>query len=311
MSVAAPAVGTLVTRSLEVIRAGQHDSGAYIASPDFGIYGYAWLRDGSFVADAMSRAGERESAEAFFDWAARIVLEGRGFHARYGVDGSDDDSGTWPLRQLDGWGLWLWAVAEHCGRHDVDRTRWSEAAERTADYLEREWRLPSVDWWEEREGLHTATLACVEAGLGAWGVEAVDVGVAEDRLDASLLCLAWPFGRPDGVVERVRGGLLSPGGGVHRHPDDVFYGGGEWLLLTALLGLAELEDGDEDAARTRLDWVAARAPPPGALPQHSPDHLLQPATWQFWVDKWGPPPSPLLWSHAMFLDLALALGVAA
>ena len=30
-----------------------------------------------------------------------------------------------------------------------------------------------------------------------------------------------------------------------------------------------------------------------------------------WVARWGPPPSPLLWSHAMFLDLALALGEAA
>ena len=144
MSVAAPAVDALVGRSLEIIRAGQHESGAYVASPDFGIYGYAWLRDGSFVADAMSRAGERDSAERFFDWAARIVLDGRGFHARYGLDGSDDESGTWPLRQLDGWGLWLWAVAEHCGRHDVDRTRWSEAAERAADHLEREWRRPSA-----------------------------------------------------------------------------------------------------------------------------------------------------------------------
>jgi GH15 family glucan-1,4-alpha-glucosidase len=308
VSVAAHAVDWLVERSLEVIRAGQHESGAYVASPDFGVYGYAWLRDGSFVADAMSRAGERESAEAFFDWAARIVLEGRGFHARYDVDGSDDVSGVWPLRQLDGWGLWLWAVAEHCGRHDVDRTRWSEAAERTADYLEREWRLPSVDWWEEREGLHAATLACVEAGLGAWGIEAVDVEVAEDRLDASLLCLAWPFGRPDGIVDRVRNGLLSPGGGVHRHLDDVFYGGGEWLLLTAMLGLAELEEGDEEAARTRLEWVAAHATPDGGLPEQSQDHLLHPEAWQGWVDKWGPPPSPLLWSHAMFLDLALALG---
>ena len=78
MSVAAPAVGALVGRSLEIIRAGQHESGAYVASPDFGVYGYAWLRDGSFVADAMSRAGERESAEAFFDWAARIVVDEAG-----------------------------------------------------------------------------------------------------------------------------------------------------------------------------------------------------------------------------------------
>jgi hypothetical protein len=27
-----------------------------------------------------------------------------------------------------------------------------------------------------------------------------------------------------------------------------------------------------------------------------------------WVEKWGPPPCPLLWSHAMFLTLASELG---
>jgi len=28
-----------------------------------------------------------------------------------------------------------------------------------------------------------------------------------------------------------------------------------------------------------------------------------------WVERWGLPPSPLLWSHAMFLDLDLALAL--
>ena len=303
----ATATDALVGRGIEVIRAGQYPSGAYVACPAFPTYRFCWLRDGSFVADAMSRAGERESAEAFFDWVARIVADGRGFRSRYRLDGSDDDS-AWPMRQLDGWGLWLWAVAEHCGRHDVDRLRWSAAAEQTAAWLAREWRRPCVDWWEEREGLHAATLACVEAGLAAWGLEQVDVSIAENRTDASLLCLAWPFGRPDGIVERVRGALLSPGGGVHRHADDEYYGGGEWLLLTAFLGLAELEDGDEASARTRLEWVAAHAGPDGGLPEQSQDHLLRPDRHAYWVEKWGPPPAPLLWSHAMAIDLALALG---
>ena len=68
-------IADLRQRSVEIIKAGQSPSGAYIACPTFPVYGFAWLRDGSFVADAMSRAGEVESAEAFFDWAARIVLE--------------------------------------------------------------------------------------------------------------------------------------------------------------------------------------------------------------------------------------------
>jgi hypothetical protein len=36
--------------------------------------------------------------------------------------------------------------------------------------------------------------------------------------------------------------------------------------------------------------------------------VLHPDGYESWVDRWGPPPSPLLWSHAMFIDLALELG---
>jgi GH15 family glucan-1,4-alpha-glucosidase len=303
----ATTVASLVDRSIAIIRAGQHPSGGYAAAPGFPPYEYSWLRDGSFIADAMSRNGETDSAEAFFDWAARIVGDGRGFDARYTLEG-DADPTNWPHRQLDGWGLWLWAVAEHCGRHGVDRVRWGDAAEATCDYLEREWRHPCTDWWEERVGLHRATLACVEAGLLAWGIEGVDVWIGEDRVDASQLCLVWPFSRPEATTERIRSTLVSPGGGVHRHLDDEYYGGGEWLLLTALLGLAELEEGDEDAARTRLAWVAERAEPNGNLPEQTREHVLHPNGYESWVDRWGPPPSPLLWSHAMFIDLALELG---
>jgi hypothetical protein len=92
--------------------------------------------------------------------------------------------------------------------------------------------------------------------------------------------------------------LVGPGGGVHRNLEDSYYGGGEWLLLTALLGLAEPADGDE-----RLEWVAAHAAADGSLPEQSHDHLLHAEAYDDWVAKWGPPPSPLLWSHAMFLTL--------
>src|SRR5687767_14071339 len=122
-------------RSVEIIRAGQHESGGYVASPTFSQYGYSWLRDGSFIADAMSRVGEVESAEAFFDWVARIVESRRGYDARYRLDGERDPA-TWPHAQNDGWGLWLWAIREHGRRHGRPN-RWQRAAEQTAAELER------------------------------------------------------------------------------------------------------------------------------------------------------------------------------
>lgn len=273
--------------SVETILGGQSPSGGYVACPTFPPYGYSWLRDGSFIADAMSRVGEVESAEAFFGWVTLIVERGLGFEARYTLAGERDET-EWPHRQHDGWGLWLWALREHARRHGGG-DRWRQAAAATAAQLERVRSEPCIDWWEEREGLHAATLACIAAGLG----DDLDLSQADERLDASLLVLPFLGFGPVDVS-----GLVSPGGGVHRHVDDVYYGGGEWLLLTAMLGLAEPDCGEE-----RLEWVAAHATPDGGLPEQSQDHLLHPGHYEPWVAKWGPPPSPLLWSHAMFLTL--------
>ena len=66
----------LARRSIQIISDNQAASGAYLASPDLPVYRFSWLRDGAFVADAMSRSGEPASAAAFFGWCAR-VMEGR------------------------------------------------------------------------------------------------------------------------------------------------------------------------------------------------------------------------------------------
>jgi isomaltose glucohydrolase len=314
-------IPALVERSVEVIEQGQAPTGAYLASPTFEQYRYSWFRDGSFVADAMSRAGEAASAEAFFDWGARVLLAreqriraGDHPHARYTAAG-EEAAVEWPTRQIDGFGLWLWAVAEHSSRHDVDRERWRAAADLVRWYLARTWREPCVDWWEEREGVHFATLACVWAGLSAWDDPAADDVLAaiaafdDARLDASLLVLDTPLRVRHVELSRFEP-LISPGGGVHRHLEDTYYGGGEWLLLTALLGWTRLRQGDRSGARTALEWVAAHATPEGLMPEQSQDHLLAPQCFEPWVEKWEPPPCPLLWSHAMFLSLAHELGEA-
>ncbi|MGH2368491.1 MAG: glycoside hydrolase family 15 protein, partial [Chloroflexota bacterium] len=55
----------LAANSVELILRHQASSGAYLASPDFPVYRFSWLRDGAFIADAMSRAGHSASADAF------------------------------------------------------------------------------------------------------------------------------------------------------------------------------------------------------------------------------------------------------
>ncbi len=293
----------LRARSIDVIHAGQHASGAYVACPNFAPYRYAWLRDGSFVADAMSRHGEIASAEAFFDWCARVVESrgGENLHARYELDGSDTDD-DWPKSQWDGYGLWLWALRGHCERH-ARESRWEGAAELTRAFLARHWREPCTDWWEEREGVHAATLGCIWMGTRDAEVRTA-LDELEPRLDASLLVTLPPFGDSDSrVLDELERGLVSPGGGVWRHADDTYYGGGEWLLLTAMLGCVYAALGRGDDARAKREWIEAHATPGGELPEQVDDHLLHPEHRAHWLEKWGPPPLPLLWSHAMYLTL--------
>jgi isomaltose glucohydrolase len=287
----------LARRSVEVILAGQSPSGGYVACPNFEQYRYSWFRDGSFIADAMREIGQVQSADRFFDWCAHAILSRPTgpWDARYTLDGRPDPS-PWPKLQIDGLGLFLGAL-----RRRGDSSRWEEAAALVARWLEHHWTEPSVDWWEEREGIHAATLWCVGNGLGSDEIRREALARAGDRLDGSLLFIGTPE-----IVARVEQSLLVDGG-VHRHLDDEYYGGGQWLLLTAMLGLAYVDHGRLEDARACLAWIEAHAAPNGDLPEQSQDHLLRPERYQPWVEKWGEPASPLLWSHAMYLRLHHAL----
>lgn len=201
-------LGDLARRSTELIGSLQQPSGAYPASPTFSAYrGYCWFRDGSFIADGMSAAGEDASADRFHDWCARtleaqrdrvesvVALAHSGrpappaqmLPARFAFDGGLGSDPWWDF-QLDGYGTWLWAVTEHARRHDRDLARWAGAIALVVDYLVASWERPCFDWWEEHdEQVHTSTLGCVGAGLEA----AVRAGVLDGpRAGAAAECAA-------------------------------------------------------------------------------------------------------------------------
>jgi isomaltose glucohydrolase len=293
---------TLAERSVEVILAGQSPSGAYVASPTFEPYRYSWLRDGSFIADAMSRTGEVESAERFFDWCAGVVharAEGP-WDARYALDGSLDDS-DWPHHQLDGLGLWVWAARGHCERHGVD-SRWERACDATVAYLRNHWCDPCVDCWEEREGVHAATVGSIWAATKDDAArEFVTRQYERERLDGSHAFLVALGLAPIEHLQRIEREL-----GYHRHADDEYYGGGSWIILAGFTGWARVTCGLDASAQ--LAWIEAQATPAGELPEQVPP-LLRPEFYEPWVAKWGPPPLPLLWSHAMYLTLRSVMGL--
>lgn len=355
----------LAVRSIELIEAEQHGGGAYPACATFPVYGFAWLRDGSFTADALTRHGRAESPAAFHDWVSAVVTSRRDqaesivaavyagapidpalcLPTRYTLDGGDGPPGWWDF-QLDGYGIWLWALARHLQRHTIDPAPYRGAVELIVTYLAALWRMPCYDWWEEHdEQIHVSTLTAIAAGLRAalaMGVCSDDLatrarrslteiaalvtdhGTMQGRLrkwlgspavDGSLLSAIAPLGVVTGgtaaaTLAAVEADLLNDHG-VHRFRDDVFYGGGRWPVLAGLLGEVYARCGRHADAIAQLQWIAGCADTDGRLPEQVSDRLLSPASFQPWVDRWGPVARPLLWSHAGYLSLAAELGVRA
>ena len=347
----------LVSRAIEIIRANQASSGAYIASPNFPPYRYAWFRDGAFVAYAMDGVGETASAARFHDWAAATIAQHaaqahagitrarrgeslkseEGLHTRYALDGAEGDE-IWPNFQLDGLGTWLWSAVEYLKRHDdvSAATRWSDSLHLAADYLGTLWRVPNYDCWEEfGDRVHVSTLSALYGGLRAFAdwqgdparahiadeirAFVLEEGVREGHLikflgnlevDASLLGAAIPYHvlavddpLMAATIEKIERDLRRDGAGVHRYAADSYYGGGEWVLLTAWLGWYYAACGEVTRARDCLAWVVAQADAQGELPEQVPVNLNVPSQYSEWLMRWGPIAKPLLWSHAQFLIL--------
>lgn len=176
----------LARASVEAILGGQHASGAYIASPTFLTYRFAWIRDGTFVARALDAVGEHESAEAFHRFVARTVERHRHkvealekttelprgappdelvLHTRFTLDG-DEATEPWSNFQLDGYGFWLAGLAAHLDETGADAGAFGPAVDLVARYLIRPWDRPCWSCWEEHaDRRHPTTVAAVAAGL--------------------------------------------------------------------------------------------------------------------------------------------------
>lgn len=318
-SITDKSLGKAIDESAKVILKYQKPSGAYPASPNFKVYEYSWFRDGAFIADAMSRAGYVESAESFFKWCSDIVvkrrdhiLSGGRLEARYTYDGKEADE-DWETFQLDGYGTLLWAMKQHEARHGRSIEKYQEAAGLIQHYLATKWQEPSIDWWEERKGQHSASLACIYAGLEAYGhpeaaavKEAIDL--SRERTDASLLaCAIFDAVSEESfkpVIEQIERELVSEDGGVFRYRQDTYYGGGEWPVLTSLLGWYYAKADKQKKAEDKLSWVLGQMQKNGWIPEQSQAMMLHPEDYHHWVMRWGKPADPLLWSQAMMMTLA-------
>jgi GH15 family glucan-1,4-alpha-glucosidase len=255
---------------------------------------------------------------------------------RYMLDGNEC-SDEWPNFQLDGYGTWLWTLSEHIKLTENNHliNKYKNSIKIAIDYLSNFWNYPNFDCWQENgERVHTATLASIYGGLKAINEYIKDENVEETvkvikqyvldncledgrlkkcidlaAIDANLLWTAIPFKLfevNDLIIEKTVKAIednLVHNGGVHRYPEDTYYGGGEWIVLSAWLGLYYCQVKELDKAKEMLAWIESKANNKGELAEQSLEHVNNKNYISKWKSLWGEVASPVLWSHAMYLIL--------
>jgi GH15 family glucan-1,4-alpha-glucosidase len=316
--------GMWIAHSMDCV--GEHDSARAFHQWAAGTL----LRYESHVNDLLEKLKTGEIIEDKDYLPTRFTVNG---------DMSEED---WTDFQLDGYGAWLWGAVQHCKRHDP--TLWVKlrpAVVLLVRYLAAIWDFPNYDCWEEfRQHIHISTLAAIYGGLTA--VQDYESGIVPDDLpsvihtfihrngvaaeghfmkfvgnpdvDASLLWVAVPFDVVDAhdphflkTLEKIESDLHYSAGGVYRYKADTYYGGGEWLLLACWLAWAYIRLDRVAEARRLLEWVEHQTGANGEMPEQVSQHLLDESLYQPWIDRWGAPACPLLWSHAMYLIIHDAL----
>ncbi len=294
---------------------------------------YKFIEWGAMVVNRYQ--GKMESCIRTFQQGGTIAEEDF-FHTRFTLDGYEVP-GHWGFNQFDGLGTWLWFTCRIYLRDPqvIPSPDVINALNKTAEYISIVWPAGCSDCWEENEGgQHTYTLASIVAGLREYCNWSGNTKISDrtdtvleylkkhcltsngyiksvglDASDANLIGLCEPYDLvswedPDfqKTLLRIEKELMTPG--LHRFVADTYYGGGEWVLLTAWIGWLYAKHGRMDEAKNLRKWVEFTASPDGFLAEQIPQHLFAPDKYAQWEKDAGKIATPLLWSHAMYLLLA-------
>jgi glucoamylase len=155
-------------------------------------YEYAWPRDSSWVAVALTDTGHPATAYRILAFLQRMQGSNGIWAARYAPDGSGPVRDGRPA-ELDGdgwvpWAVWSWAVTQPLtpgspSRRELTRL-WpmvvraadADASSLTSDGLPG----PAMDYWEDSVQVTLGTAAPLLAGLRAAADLAADLGSASD-----------------------------------------------------------------------------------------------------------------------------------
>jgi len=288
------------------------------------------LRNSDLISDALDMT------------PVDAVRKGLYLSARYELHGATEskaeDGKIWPNFQLDGLGTWIWSLLKHTELHGIRLSEEQEhAVQLSSKYLAHFWTHPCFDYWEEHsDGVHASTLISIRAGLHSAkrlvGAEVSDAiseideylshNILEDGIakksnlhpgvDSSTLGFIVPFGTTESlnfdpskhfsaILES-----LGEGVGLRRYLGDTFYGGGQWVLLTAWAAWAAHTLGHRLLGNQLLEWVESKADEDGNLPEQVADLISDSAYLEEWEHRWGSSANPLTWSHAMYVIAVLS-----
>ena len=185
---------SMATRALLDLRLAVRPDGAVLAGWRSG-WAYAWPRDSSWVAVALTETGHPAMAYQILRFLQRMQPADGIWAARYLPDGSGPVRDGRPAElDADGWvpwAVWTWAVTQPLGpgrrsRHDLMLlwpmvVRAADAAARslTQDGLPG----PAMDYWENSVQVTLGTAAPLLAGLRAAAALAADIGGAAAASD--------------------------------------------------------------------------------------------------------------------------------
>ncbi len=310
-------------------------------------YKFVWPRDGAFICYASSLL-KMDIADNFFNWCMKAEgWEQKGiFYEKYYISGKQAAHNFQP----DQTGTLLWAVCQLAKENSSIKKKYDRLIVKSADGISQVWSkdhfcLVSEDLWEERlcfpdlKENFFYSLAAVYQGLMAayelkqnesWKKTADEIAgnleiavkkfvgrsfgkMNDERIDASLLGLIWPFnidGISEGIREQIIGSIekhLVKNNGVYRYEHDEYdgwmynknihrrKGAGYWPLLNFWISIALVKLGEKEKAdiyfRKVVDDMGS-----DFIPEQVFDNEYQVSV------------SPLCWSHAKFIIAAKELG---
>jgi GH15 family glucan-1,4-alpha-glucosidase len=262
----------------------------------------------------------------------------------YATEAGTDTAGEWNMFQVDSYGIWMWGLAQYLEKTgDIALlNECKKAVELSIRYLKCVWDMKCYDSWEEYGAYqHPSTLGCVAGGLKAINkfLKRTDVDDLAEKVKAKILALQLPdgtlpkyvgttstdssliwLGQPYKVfspnepimqktIARVKEKLLV-NGGVKRYLEDVYFGGGKWIVQTCWLGWYDVLAGNKDEAIRLLEWCEDHATTDLLYPEQVLEDVNFPEHTDVWKKNlWDHSPTPLLWAHAMYLILVDALGI--